>query len=125
MFLSFHMIFSLDRAAVVWTILERMSGFDLSLEMADTRYLNLSTSSSRHFDLYLEAICVVCHNFCFVWIVLHLVHCGGSIEKVCQDVNVFFLFCTYDNVIRTAEVGNKLSSDDDTTFMANVSHMRC
>ena len=33
MFLSLHMIFSLERAAVVWAILERISGFDLSLEM--------------------------------------------------------------------------------------------
>ena len=28
MFLSLHMIFSLERAAVVWAILERISGFD-------------------------------------------------------------------------------------------------
>ena len=33
MFLSRHMIFSLERAAVVWAILERISGFDPSLEM--------------------------------------------------------------------------------------------
>ena len=31
MFLSLHMIFSLERAAVVWAILERISGFDPSL----------------------------------------------------------------------------------------------
>ena len=30
-FLSLHMIFSLERAAVVWAILERTSGFDPSL----------------------------------------------------------------------------------------------
>ena len=29
MFLSLHMVFTLERAAVVWTILERISGFDL------------------------------------------------------------------------------------------------
>ena len=33
MFLFFHMIFSIARAAVVWAILERISGFDPSLEM--------------------------------------------------------------------------------------------
>ena len=33
MFLPLHMIFSLERAAVVWAILERISGFDPSLEM--------------------------------------------------------------------------------------------
>ena len=46
MFLSLHMIFSLERAAVVWAILERISGFDPSLEMIAPRYLKLSTSSS-------------------------------------------------------------------------------
>ena len=46
MFLSLHMIFSLERAAVVWAILDRISGFDPSLEMIAPRYLKLSTSSS-------------------------------------------------------------------------------
>ena len=36
MFLSLNMIFSLERAAVVWAILERISGSDPSLEMIDT-----------------------------------------------------------------------------------------
>ena len=30
MFLSFHMIFSLEKTAHVWAILERISGFDLA-----------------------------------------------------------------------------------------------
>ena len=46
MFLSLHMIFSLERAAVVWAILERMSGFDTSLWMIAQRYLKFSISSS-------------------------------------------------------------------------------
>ena len=46
MFLSLHMIFSLERAAVVRAILERISGFDPSLEMTAPRYLKFSTSSS-------------------------------------------------------------------------------
>ena len=46
MFLSLHMIFSLERAAVVWAILERISGFDPSLEMIAPRYLKFSTSCS-------------------------------------------------------------------------------
>ena len=45
-YLSLHMIFSLERAAVVWAILERISGFDPSLEMTSPRYLTFSTSSS-------------------------------------------------------------------------------
>ena len=46
MFLSRHMIFSLERAAVVWAILERIPGFDPSLEMIAQRYLKFSTSST-------------------------------------------------------------------------------
>ena len=42
MFLSLHMIFSLERAAVVWAILERIPGFDPSLEMIAPRYLKFS-----------------------------------------------------------------------------------
>ena len=38
MFLSFHMIFSLERAAVVWSILERISGFDPSLSALTCRF---------------------------------------------------------------------------------------
>ena len=46
MFLSLHMIFSLERADVVWAILERILGFDPSLEMIAPRHLKFSTSSS-------------------------------------------------------------------------------
>ena len=45
MFLSLHMIFSLERAVVVWAILERISGFDPSLETNAPRYLKFITSS--------------------------------------------------------------------------------
>ena len=40
------MIFNLERAAVVWAVLERISGFDLSLEIIAPRYLKFSASSS-------------------------------------------------------------------------------
>ena len=52
MFLSLHIIFSLERAAVVLAILERISGFDPSLQMIAPRYLKFTTSSSLwHFIL--------------------------------------------------------------------------
>ena len=118
MFLSLHMIFSLERAAVVWAILERISGFDPSLGMTAPRYLKFSTSSSLWpLDLSLEAIRVVCHHFCLVWTDLYYVPCGGSIKTVCQDASLFFFFCIYDKVICKAEVGNESSPDADTTFM--------
>ena len=51
MFLSLHMIFSLERAAVVWAILERILDFDPLLEMIATWYLKFSTSSLWPFIL--------------------------------------------------------------------------
>ena len=61
MFLSLHMIFSLERAVVVWAILERISGFDPSLEMIAPRYLKFSTCNHELYicfenvsDNYLE-----------------------------------------------------------------------
>ena len=41
MFLSLHIIFSLERAVVVWAILERISGFDPSLEMIAPKVLEV------------------------------------------------------------------------------------
>ena len=46
MFLFLHMSFSLERAADVWAILERISGFDPLLSMIAPRYLKFSTASS-------------------------------------------------------------------------------
>ena len=39
--LSLHMIFSLERAAVVWAILERISGVEPSLEMICSKVLEV------------------------------------------------------------------------------------
>ena len=121
MFLSLHMIFSLERASVVWAILERISDFDPSLEMIAPRYLKLSTSSSLWpfilISWSLEAIRVVCHHFCLVWTDLHFVPCGGSIKTVYQDASLFFFFCIYDNFICKAKVDNESSPDADTTFV--------
>ena len=38
--------FSLERAAVVWAILDRILGYDTSLEMFAPRYLKFSTAAS-------------------------------------------------------------------------------
>ena len=42
MFLSLHRIFSLERAAIAWAILERISGFDPSLEMIVPRSFEIN-----------------------------------------------------------------------------------
>ena len=46
MFLSFCITFTLQRAAVVWEILEMFSGLNPLLEMIDSRYFKFSTASS-------------------------------------------------------------------------------
>ena len=60
MFLSLHMIFSLERTAVGWAILERISGFDPSLEMSlvisRPLMLALPSWSSRQSDLGLHSL---------------------------------------------------------------------
>ena len=45
-FLSLAIIFSLEKAAVVWAILERISGFDPSLEMIVPMFLKFFASFS-------------------------------------------------------------------------------
>ena len=47
MFLSFHIGFSLVIAAVVWAILEIISGLDPSSLITEPRYLNLDTVSNH------------------------------------------------------------------------------
>ena len=126
MFLSLHMIFSLERAAVVCAILERISGFDPSLEMIALRYLKfpLLLASDLYLDLSLETIRVVFHHFCLVWTDLHFVSCGGSIKTVYQDASLFFLFRIYDSVICKAEVGNESSPDAELpSWSSKASHM--
>ena len=56
MFLSLHTCFSLDRAAVVWAILESISNLDPSLEMIDPRYLKLFFTSSSLWPLILISL---------------------------------------------------------------------
>ena len=113
-----HMIFSLERTAVVWAILERILGFDPSLEMIAQRYLKFSTSSSlwpfilislwKPFGLFVI-------TFVLSW-PIYFVPCDGCIKTVYQDFNIFFLFCIFNNVICRTEVGNKSSSDADTIY---------
>ena len=56
MFLSLHICFSLERAAVVWAILESVSGLDPSLEMIDPRYLKLFFTSSSFWPFILISL---------------------------------------------------------------------
>ena len=89
MFLSLHMIFSLERAAAVWAILKGISGFDPSLEMIAAKYLEFSSSFSLwpFILISLWKPFVVCHHFSLVWASLHFVSCGGCIEMVYHDAS--------------------------------------
>ena len=111
MFLTLHMIASQERAAVVWEILERISGFDPSL-IPGTGRSPMLVAGDMYLDVSLEVIWVVCHHFCFAWTNHHFVPCD-----VYKDVSFFLLFCIYDDAICKVEVGNQPSSDADTTFM--------
>ena len=75
-FLSFHMILSLVRAAVVWTIVESISGLEPSLEMTDPKYLKFSNSSNRWHFIYLSLKFTrfVCHHFRLVRTCIHFVY---------------------------------------------------
>ena len=85
-FLHTFIIFSLKRAAaVVWAVLEKISGFDPSLEMTGPRYLKFSTVSTvmilsirtdtpgqtvqTQIRLLRSLIRVytICHSVCIVW----------------------------------------------------------
>ena len=114
MFLSLHMDFSLERAAVVWAILERISGFDPSLAMIAPRYLKFSTfiliSLWKPFGLFVITLVLSGPTSIFV-------PYSYSINTVYQDASFFFLFCIYGNVICKAKIGDESSSDTDTIFM--------
>ena len=116
MLLSLHMILSLERAAVVWAILERISGFDPSLEMNDPRYLKSATASSLGPFILISLWKPSSFSSCLDQSPFNT-KCGVCIETVYQDTSFFFLFCIYVNIICKAEVSNKSSSDADTTAM--------
>ena len=66
MLVHFLIIFSSKRATIVWTILERISGLDSSLEMTDPRYVNYSTVSRIWAFLGSDQGCL--SLFCEVWL---------------------------------------------------------
>ena len=123
--LSLHMIFNLERA--LCAILERISGLDPSLEMTAPRYLKFFTSSSL-WPFILISLWKLLGLFVITFVL------SGSIS-------IFTLWWLYrnglpgrqlllpllhfDNVICKAEVGNKSSSDADTTFYQNINRLTC
>ena len=114
------MIFSLESAAVVWANLERISGFDPSLEMIAPKYLKFSTSSSlwpfilislwKPFGLFV--ITFVLSGPISILPLVVVVSRWSTRTPASSSSSAF-----YDNAICNAEVGNKSSSDADTTFM--------
>ena len=119
MFLSLHMIFSLEKAAVVWAILERISGFDPSLEMIAPRYLKFSTSSSL-WPFILISLWKPFGLFVITFVLsgpISILYLVVVLSRRSIRTPASFRFCIYDNVICKAEVGNESSPDADTTFM--------
>ena len=94
MFLSFHMIFSLERAAVVRAILERILDRDDCSKVLEV--LRLFEPLTFYLDLSLEAIWVVCHHFRLVWTdpILYLVVAVSRRSSRTPDSSSFSAFTT-------------------------------
>ena len=61
MCLSFHIVFCLVSVAVVWAILEMISGLDPSYVTTEPKYFGQLDTVSNHIDLLVDAIDVVGH----------------------------------------------------------------
>ena len=83
--LSFQTGFNLVNAAVVFAILESISGLKPSSVITEPRYLKLVTVSkllSIYFDLLVDATGVVCHQLGLLGTDLHATGCGGFVETL-------------------------------------------
>ena len=106
-----------ERAAVVWAILERISGLDPSLEMIAPRYLKLSTSSSL-WPFILISLWKPLGLFVITFVLsgpISILYLVVVLPRMSIRTPASSSF--YDNVICKAEVGNESSTDADTTFM--------
>ena len=82
--LSFKAGFNLVNAAVVYTILESISGLEPSSVITEPRYLKLLIVSSFHpftFISVLMPLVLFCHQLGCLSTDLHAVGCGGFVEK--------------------------------------------
>ena len=96
MFLSLYIGFSLERAAVVWAILERISGLNPP-DITDPRFLKLFTSSSL-WTFILISIWKPSGLFVII-LFLQLVPCTGCIHTGYDDAMLFLIFSIRNNVI--------------------------
>ena len=82
--LSIQTGFSLANAAVVFAVLESISGLEPSSVITEPRYLKLVivSSLSVYFDLCVDATGVVCPQLGLLSTDLHAVGCGGFVESL-------------------------------------------
>ena len=115
MFLSLHMIFSLEKLMLSGLSWKESRGFDPLLEMIVQRHLKFSTTSSLWpfilISLWKPFVCFFFITTVLSGLIFILYVVGGCTEMVDQDASFFFLFCIYDNVICKAKVGSKSSSN--------------
>ena len=78
--------FSLVNAAVVFAVLESISGLEPSSVITEPRYLKLVTVSSfcpfTLISVRVDATGVVCHQFGLLGNDLHAVGCGGFVKTL-------------------------------------------
>ena len=87
MFLLFQMTSSLVTAAVIWAILESISGLDPSADTIAPRYLKLRTGPQFLVvcgNVSADAIGVICHQMGLLCTVLRAICCGGLFEVIYQ-----------------------------------------
>ena len=118
MFLSLTIGFSQERAAVVWTIQESISGLDHSLEITDQKYMKQFTSSNVWAFILISIwkpswLFVII--FCFVRPNFNLLPCTDCIHG--NNATSFFLFSINNNVICEAEIKKDPTSYGDTTLV--------
>ena len=82
--LSFQTDFNFVNAAVVFAILESISGLEPSSVITEPKYFKLVTLIivAIYFDLCVDATGVVCHQLGLLSTDLHAVGCGGFVKTL-------------------------------------------
>ena len=111
MLLSFQTRFNLVNASVVCSILESISGLELSSVITEPRYLK---HLFIHFNLCVDATGVVCHQLGLIGTDLHAVGCEGFVETHNKFCQFFFLSCLAIDAISKADIGDCSASNADS-----------
>ena len=109
--------FNLVNAAVVYAIMDGISGLELSSDITEPRYFKLVTVSSFcpvTLILFVDAAGVSCHQLGLIGTDLHAEGCGGFVETR----NFFFFPVLLPLLLRSKEeIGDYSDSNADSGFV--------